>query len=189
METTVPKEVKNIRPDTTVDWEPQVLEDWMGENGEVGLQWLSEAIGKNKLYLYNCRTRKRIGRDALIKLQELTGIPKSFFMGNKPLPKEEEKDMEKDMPKGMEKELDEKPVRVYTAPASEFGIEDKKPTIVPMPPKGWICLQMIDRKIFLRMSDIIDVEKLMCGTIVRTSFGAYEVIDDAQWIMERMAEC
>lgn len=80
---TMPSELKSIRPDTTVEWNPQVLDDWCLQNG-ASQEYVSETIGKNKLYLYQCAQKRRIGRDALIALQDLTGIPKSFFMGNKP---------------------------------------------------------------------------------------------------------
>ena len=179
-ELTVPKELRKVRIDSTVDWEPKVLEDWMAEQGDVSIQWVSETIEKNKFYLYKCVQRKRIGKEALIRLQDLTGIPKSFFMGNAPLPKEEE---------------EQKPVRVYTAPAEEFGMEtEKRPeTNMPEPkrtmPKGWICLMGIEANYFLRADDIIQLRNQMNGTQVITNHGTFSVIDQACTIMERMAEC
>ena len=181
-ELTVPKELRKVRIDSTVDWEPKVLEDWMAEQGDVSIQWVSETIGKNKFYLYKCVQRKRIGKEALIRLQDLTGIPKSFFMGNAPLPKDEE---------------EQKPVRVYTAPVEEFGMEtEKRPEPVinqPEPkrtlPKGWIAVSGIDFYQFIRVEDIVQVKQCMNGARVITNHGTMDVIDNAHTIMERMAEC
>lgn len=180
-ELTVPKELRSIRPDTTVEWNPQVLEDWMAEQGDVSMQWMSEQLGKNQFYLYKCKQRKRIGKDAIIKLQDMTGIPKSFFMGNA-MPEEEEK---------ME---EQKPVRVYTAPAEEFGIQtEKRPEVTtPEPkrtiPKGWISVMGIDFYQFIRVDDIVQVKQLMNGARIITNHGTLDVIEPAHNIMERMAE-
>ena len=184
-EMTVPKEIRNIRPDTTVEWNPQVLEDWMAEQGDVSMQWMSEQLGKNQFYLYKCKQRKRIGKDALIKLQDLTNIPKSFFMGNA-MPEKEE----------IVEEKKETPVRVYTAPAEEFGIEtEKRPEQVEdMPetkgtiPKGWISLSSPECNYFVRADDIVQIRQLLNGTRVLTNHGTFDVLENGLTIMERMAE-
>jgi len=177
-EMTVPKEVRNIRPDTTVEWNPQVLEDWMAEQGDVSMQWMSKQLGKNQLYLYQCSRRKRIGKDALIKLQDLTGIPKSFYMGNS-MPEKEETVEEKK----------ETPIRVYTAPAEEFvtpentaGIVDHERKI----PKGWISLSSPEANYFVRTDDIVHVRQLLNGTMVLTNHGTFSVIENGLTIMERI---
>lgn len=178
-----PKEVQDFRPDSTVDWYPEVLQDWMNEQGEVSLTWLSETIGKNKFYLYKCMQRKRIGRLALVNLQDITGIPKSFFMGNKPLPKEEETEVRKnDVFAEIEQKTEEPQLTTTMKPMQ--GTPPKRTL-----PKGWIAVSGVDFYQFVRADDIIQVRQLMNGTRVITNHGAFDVIDQAHTIMERMAEC
>ena len=195
---TMPKELKKIRPDSTIPWNPQVLDDWMLENG-IGKEWLATTIGKNKFYIYNCASRGRIGRDALDEIVNLTGLDKDLLK----MPKETEEVKEiPPKPEGVNEDrvsweefhgYNKKPEepKIYTAPAADFGIPDQEPpACMEMPkakmPEGWIILAGIETNYFVRVSDIVQVREMMNGSQVITQHGTFNVINRGWEIMERM---
>lgn len=187
MSKTMPKELKKIRPDSTVPWNPQVLDDWMLENG-VSKEWMSTTIGKNRFYLYNSASRGRIGVEPLQKIVDLTAIDKDLF-----LVKEETEEVREIPPKpeGVNESRvsweefhgynrKEEPV-CFTEPSESNAVEPKAKM-----PEGWIILTDIETNYFVRVSDIVQVREMLNGSQVITEHGTFKVTQRAWDIMERI---